>query len=538
MNPKGNLLRRTNSFTLGYWITILILVLVNFSTIIYGFHPHHDGLMLATVRLLRESFLNNGEWPFNQYGLFWAFPYFLVSLLVDGSNLLFAIRTLTLLMYAATGYLTYKIALDMYGVRVAKIALALFIILRPLGLEPLPWPSSISMILTITSLLLLQKSFRPKANLHANICTAIAGAMTSANLFSRVQVGLLILIATCIVLFRFHKAFTWYFLAGFTAFTSVFFIFLASQNWLMAALKDEFLFGWLIAGSDETDRSLPKTSLMFSMAILVIIIAYRFGKFQSKRFEKFVLLFILSFSIVVLSLNQQTFTTLFGKFVVGVILAFITVALAQFWKCWHARQVDKTLLLLFALASMSQIYPLFDVMHAWWGVSPLVILMAFVIDGQVFKVANKGFLFFIFISFSMLIIFPYVNSIRAETAQVSSDDLNFVRLPLNSQADYKNVTGFLQGHLSPKSSLLNLCSDARVFFGPRYSISASRYFIYWKTMGASSEIRHEIMKSKPTHVIVCNPFSLKDDEVISKFTSEPYFEVAESESISIYSNDK
>jgi hypothetical protein len=491
--------------------------------------------MLATVRLLRESFLNNGEWPFNQYGLFWAFPYTLLSLFVDGGNLLVAIRVFTLLLYAGTGYFTYKIAFDMYGNRIAKFSLLLFIILRPVGLEPLPWPSSISMILTITSLWLLLCSLKPKSYLHANIYVAISGALTSANLFSRVQVGFLILISTTLVLAKFQKRLSVYFIAGFLSFTSLFFAFLVSKDWLAPALKDEFLFGWLIASSEETDRSLPKTSIVIAVAVLLIILSHRYGWFNSIRFGKHLTIIVLSGIALAMAFNQQAFKTLYGKFVVGLVLGFVVMTMFQFWKSWVRKQVNQVLLTIFALASASQIYPLFDVMHAWWGVSPLVIVMASDIYAKRLNAANKGLLFFVSTACALLIIFPYVNSVRAGTTQVSHEDINLVRLPSNAQSDYKEMGDFLQKNLDSKSRVLNLCSDARVFFSPRFSNSASRYFVYWKTMGNSSQITQEILKAKPTHVLVCEPFRPGDDDVTNRFTSEPYFEVAQSDGVSIYS---
>ena len=59
-------LKSIPKITALYWGTITLLVIVNFATTFIGFHPHHDGLVFTTIRLLKANLLNGGEYPFNQ----------------------------------------------------------------------------------------------------------------------------------------------------------------------------------------------------------------------------------------------------------------------------------------------------------------------------------------------------------------------------------------------------------------------------------------------------------------------------------------
>ena len=91
-------------------ILIILLTLIWAPLLFLNFDSHHDGLMLTTINSLRAALTGGQDWPFNQYGSFWAFPYVMFSYLFPSSMTFFSMRLLAVLCYLLSGYLLFRLA--------------------------------------------------------------------------------------------------------------------------------------------------------------------------------------------------------------------------------------------------------------------------------------------------------------------------------------------------------------------------------------------------------------------------------------------
>ena len=79
------------------WKIILLLeILIWIPLIFIGFDSHHDGLILTTVNMIHDSIRNRGEWPFNQYGPFWAIPFVLFTYFLPNALVFTTLRIIML----------------------------------------------------------------------------------------------------------------------------------------------------------------------------------------------------------------------------------------------------------------------------------------------------------------------------------------------------------------------------------------------------------------------------------------------------------
>jgi hypothetical protein len=161
-----------------------------------GYFSHHDGLMITTVSQIQAAMKNNGPWPFNQYGSFWAFVYAIPTWNVQYEYLLVSMRILTLVFYFLTAWLTYKIGRLFGGPVFATAAAILLLGNQPFLFDLLPWPSAVAMpIITLISFLLLRKVAQTSiSETRRKLEVAAIGVLIPLLILSRVQVGLIMLI--------------------------------------------------------------------------------------------------------------------------------------------------------------------------------------------------------------------------------------------------------------------------------------------------------------------------------------------------------
>jgi hypothetical protein len=508
-----------------YWSLITLLTLVNSTIISLGFHEHHDGLMLSTIRLAKSSFLSGGEYPFNQYGSFWIVPYLSISLITPDEMLLASMRLVTFFLYLLTSLYTYKISLQIFNARVAKISILFFIMAHPIGLEPIPWPSSVSMFLTVYLVWLVIRK-NPSVNRDlTKFYMAVAGAVSVMNLLTRVQIGFLsiLVILTYLAVTRIKHSL--YFIYGAIGFSLLYGLLLARLGWLNDSLSDEFLFGWNVATASTTDRTIPKTSLAFLVVILLFVSLFLKVKNRSLAPRILIVLgaYLLILLLVLTKFTLTSFPTIAGKMWVGVLIFTCLLGFLQLIKAVQSRRYAECLLIGLGFAAASQIYPLFDVMHAWWGMVPIVILFANQLDVVITRYRLYWVMSPAVAVLSILLIASHVSGISKASSEVDSKDLRFIRLEHVSVLNYKKESEFFVRNIKDGSSVLNLCQDGRIFFRPNFVQSESRYFVYWPIMQTIDAIRDSLLRSKPDYVVKCtHANSVELTEVERKFTSAPY----------------
>jgi hypothetical protein len=508
-----------------YWSLVAILTLVNSTVVSLGFHEHHDGLMLSTIRLAKNSLLSGGEYPFNQYGSFWIAPYLGISLVTPDAMLLASMRLVTFFLYVLTGLYTYKIASQIFNVRVAKISVLFFILAHPIGLEPIPWPSSVSMYLTVLLVWLVIRENSSVNRDTTRFYLAAAGAVSVMNLLTRVQIGFLSILVILIYLVVARKMHSLYFIYGATGFSLLYGLLLAKLGWLTASLSDQFFFGWNVATNSATDRTIPKTSLVLLVVLLLFVSLFLKLRKRSLAPKMLIVLgtYVFVLSLVLSKFALSSFPTVAGKIWVSVLLFTCLLGFLQLIKALQGGRYAECLLIGLGFAAASQIYPLFDVMHAWWGLVPIVILLA----NQLDKVITRHGLYLVMSPavavLSVLLIASHLSGISKTNAEVDSRDLRFIRLDHLSSLNYKQESEFFERNIKNGSSVLNLCQDGRIFFRPNFVQSESRYFVYWPIMQTIDSMRDSLLRSKPDYVVKCTHTNSDELTGIEKeFTSAPY----------------
>ena len=493
----------------------------------FGFHPHHDGLMLSTITLTRDAIIHHHSLPFDQYGPFWIFIYALPSAIFPASWALLLSRLITILLYFVSSLLIFKIAKRIGHPKMGLIALFIAGTSHTFGLEPLPWPSSVAIPLMLASTYLVVRILDDAKSWRYGFLLGVFGVMLT---LTRVQVGLASLFVSLVILWLYAKIQIRWLVSGAVTFAAIFSIFLASYGWLQQALTDEFLFGLAYIKSDNADKPHPFITLLLAGAIFLFF-AITEPRYRPFWFEKYwnlltvILLFIGGAVATFLSINyfahitkeNLSSETIVHRFWVSFLLAGIVYSLARaisvFFilrkKQFEMSRIQKFTfaLALLAFASEIEIYPLFDPMHAWWSEFPGILSIALLFSARfrvntisgLGKYLNAGFL----ISLVALTAIPFFQGLNAKFTELSPRDINGIYMPISAHTEYNNLRNFFAKNINRGDLVLNLCPDSNLFFLNEYAKPASRVFLYWDPMLKVTSLRNSLEASRPKEVVVC-----------------------------------
>ena len=174
------------------WFSAIALAPLPF---LAGYYSHHDGLILANARILRESLNNGGPWPFNQYGSFGILPQTFFSFLFPIDYQLLSLRIFTLICYWSTGYLLFKLSNVFTTQNNSYLVVIIYCVSQPFnGSNFLPWASSFLMPIVIAHTYLFARTINNQKIVHGRIQPRIlfAGFLLPMILLSRAQIGVLI----------------------------------------------------------------------------------------------------------------------------------------------------------------------------------------------------------------------------------------------------------------------------------------------------------------------------------------------------------
>jgi hypothetical protein len=168
------------------------------------------------------------------------------------------------------------------------------------------------------------------------------------------------------------------------------------------------------------------------------------------------------------------------------------------------------LLALSAICLESQVYPLFDQMHFWWG-SPLTFLIVVIVTVDRFKfhlIQAKtlelikvpiiiSILITVFVPWFAQVGAPKIELPRSVSAKIyASDDV---------AAYHHDLQQFFDMNISRGERVLNLCEDTDIYFEQSKYVSASRFFVYWgEPMSHSQEIYNSFLNSNPDAIVTCD----------------------------------
>ena len=503
------------------------------------FDSVHDGLMLSTIRLTRESIMHGGEWPFNQYGQFWVFPYTFLTIWVPANFLLLSLRIIALGCYLLTARLIWKLINPVTNRSTVIFSLLLLLASQPFytawGL--IPWPSAISMPLVMGVMVILAK---PLSSISYNLKKEsysyfFAGVLVTMIASTRIQIGLLALIASTYFIFLsrgIRQVLN--FLIGVISSTGALCLLLAQLGWLHQALFDQFVFGsqYVKSNAIEGYSSTPVFTLLGSFAV---ILTYKFGrkaltKLKARFSTRFVLinlaaLGLISYLIFTYVLYRRQPSILFsltiisGRFWVSLLLGSIIFSLMeQVFRSIHAiknnefsdtRLQQRNLLLGFSIVAQAQSWPLFDASHTWWGSAPGVLLVAVLITERfglpLHSIKVVHHLKVSFLTLLLILTLGLDLLYFAHSDQRFFKNINFITLRADSKtvANVESLQDFFTKHLKKGSKVLNLCSTPDVFLRDDFVAPASRIFFYWPSFQELPSYMNSISISKPDSILYC-----------------------------------
>ena len=510
-----------------------------FIPVFINFDAHHDGLILSTTLELKRSLEGGGDWPFNQYGQIWAFPFAFLSFFVSDQHLLLSIRLLTFLYYIVTAFLIHKIsARFLYGLK-AQVPVLLFLLAQPfaLGLNStfLPWPSAFTVLLITAALERLTSE--NKTRLKSNASFFSTGVIFLGILGTRFQIGLILLFSVTILLV-FHKRIVSasYLLFGFITSLVLMGVYLQSQDWLRDSLFDSIVFSSQYVLGDTSTYPIPMVTILLSLFFVILVVSLdritRRGGFSIALSTRSFLLISAAIACLVLSLSMfsnldlSTWVTLLirrtwiSASIALSVYAFFVLVMNSLLKGTLFGDISyrKNILVLLSLCSFTQIVPLFDQMHFWWGFSPLVILIVYVIQERFLKPQTlmlplrSGFVLLtsFAITMNMFGVYRQVESVKEEM-----DPAIGSAVYLNDATD-NTISVFLNRNIKPRSAVLSLCPNSNAIFSLKSSRSAIREFVLWSPTFSFSKYRNSFLSADFDFIVSCpmlNPGDISQQKI-------------------------
>jgi len=497
-----------------------------------GFDAHHDGLILTTVHLTKDAIQSGNPWPFNQYGPAWVLIYSAITWPLPSEWLFLSLRLIAILSYLITGLLIWKIGTRFISNQGAFITMLVFFFSQPfvsnLGSDLVPWPSSILMpIVAGVTLLSIRIIDFGKTNSIGVMTPFLNGLFVTILIFSRVQVGFAILIIQIGICLFAGKRHIWSFLLGLILGTSVLFSFLIKNGFLLDSLRDEFVFGASYLSGDRS--SYPKPLITFlGVAIFLVFLCLTsyvvriISKYSAMDSLKKIVIFGLAFSGFLFALAKLTsrydlleLTILASRriwisYFLAIIIYSAACSIAQTYLIFKENHSirsalnSRNLLILISIASQSQIFPLFDQMHFWWGSVPAVILVCLVTREKLIELSllsnllpRKLFIISALPLCILLGLIPWMNQISQTR---TSFDMNIAR-ELYTEPELatqeKKLQQFFSSSIAPGDSVLNLCENANVFFVNTSFKPSSRIFVLWANIANDNSMAEEMIESRP-----------------------------------------
>jgi hypothetical protein len=276
-----------------------------------------------------------------------------------------------------------------YGRRVGYLSVAIYLATQPFAFDLLPWPSAIANTLFLMMVYLGLEFTGATNSKKDRFKLIIFGILSLLLVLSRVQFGLLAFCVSVTLFARYSSKSLVPFLIGFLG-SSLFSGLLAQKlGWLPDLINDSFVFPFRYILWDEVVRPRPfgligATGVGIAMLSILLIA----GKSTNTNFNQLIRLLPFPLIIATVSSTFLFFTlanttmvsnlySFFGiKFWMALILSSVSIFLVKHFRRgsnakFHGGGIplNESILLLSSLISLTQMWPLFDPMHFWWGAS-------------------------------------------------------------------------------------------------------------------------------------------------------------------------
>ena len=507
---------------------LLVSVIVIFLNQRLNFDMHHDGLITTNFREIRFSIQEKSFWPFNQYGITWIIPYLPVILLGDPDLIFERANTISLLLLTLTLFISYITTRKILGAKKAIFVPLVLAATASLG-NLRTWPSVSAMFYLSCFSLAAVSYFDKKESLNSTKRTsAYMGLLIPLIVFSRVQVGMFLLVVFSIAVLKFGRSKSrTYFFSAITLTTLILALILASRNWLGSVLSDTFVYSLNYLTKDDS-RVLPLFTIIGSLSVLVffsVLLSKRtiinYGRLLS-IFAVFGLLILVVLYVKVsltedpnsLNFYRILLSRLFVSTLIGTFLYCLIDQIRDFTK----KKVDSGViqdlrtpaLVLVAGASLLQLVPLFSSTHAWWASPPLLILLSLLINRVIlkyFKIVRTKIVLKVVIFLSIALVLFSAQTYNLEKSQLTSFGSNFASGAISSEIDVseqKYLSKKLSSIVPSNSKVLNLCINSNVFLIAKNYRSASRFYVSWPNMRRYKDFTDATGSSNPDFILTCS----------------------------------
>jgi hypothetical protein len=343
-------------------------------------------------------------------------------------------------------------------------------------------------------------------------------------ILTRVQIGIALVVLIFILLALYRK---WRELRGVASGFLIFGLtttgYLIKMGWFHDFVTDVFGFGsgYVFGNRDTFPRPTWTITLTF-LFILFFALSQKLSPQDIAKWVHFALLFAVIVSLPLanyvlakrgLSL-VQVLTVASRRVWISIILATAIYSVGVFLYRWMSLRklpdFNFALLVLVSLVAELQVWPLFDQMHAWWSATPCVILTILFIrsHGFVSKMKLSQIKQVEAVALGAVVVISLITffaSVSHSRIPLRLPGFSGILISKSEAAELVGVQKFLDSKISEQDLVLNLCTNANVFFNPKNGpTSASRAFLFWTPMFDSESLRADLFNAKPTKIVTCS----------------------------------
>lgn len=501
-----------------HFFTTLTLFL---PSILFRFQNHHDGYVLETAKLFRESLSQNFEYPFSQYGPLWSAILGISTYVFPDPLLLIGIRLISIICYAIAMYLSSKIFLLLTGkdfpLTPSFILVGTWYFFGPYY----GWPSTFILPLVLLLSHLLCNSIYSVGSVKRNLF--FVGMIVGAIQFGRAQIGVVLLASVLLIgisFFGFKN--TVLIVTGYVTTVAGFIIFLSSLGMLENAAYDQIYFGFKFhLSSDRGASRIPYWTL--GIAVLTILLGrviFQIKESSRKSVQIFIwglvnsvlavlILEILTSSELLYSFHWKLLQRAFVGFILGLTIYCSYEGLRNV-AGFKATYSESSLLIrratfalgLISLCVLSQIYPLFSSHHVWYSLTPILLTSYLFLESRKFLKTRTSYKF---VGIQLLLFLTYFTLWQYSNFSASSQP-PIKELVLTENEETKSLQGLLnstKGLIPRKSTVQNFCPDPTIFIVRDDLIPASRIFVWWERFSQFEKYR--MAAHKPAdYAVVCD----------------------------------
>lgn len=540
----------TNSLLVGiirkkliFLFIVCSVYVVMWPTLTSGMDSHHDGLVITTINQTKFALLNGGVAPFNQYGPFWSITYSLLALPFSPESTLVVSRIITLTIYILSAICLYKTTQQLNILGLWPLVIILLLLTQPwttgFGTTFLAWPSALSSFLL--SLITYQiVIFEEKT--QAGKESVLIGLLICCLIFTRFQIGVATFLLTLIFYaINRHRKDYLVFLMSFSVGVSFIVGFLVIRGWFQDFFFDSVEFSLTYIRDQYSVNPTPVFTLSFSLIIFILINFFdrrndNLKSGPSKPIPSFIyislsiLTLLMVVAILIFPDLQNLLLLATRRFWIGGFLGIFFFAVIKTifelkQKSSHSFTQVQIWLLLYGAVGMVQLYPLFDQVHFWWGLTPLAIPIVAIILEQIRDLSfdRRRFILSCLVSVGIItVIVPSVQRTMSDQEIYAGGLVNLVKVSPELNLDQRDLQAFFSRSIDDNSRLLNLCHNSDVFFDVGLAKSSSRYFVYWPPFTNIYKIEEDLKKSNPDAIVTCSQTQVP---LASKATNESHLRI-------------